>query len=502
VSIEFEWNNNVTCHFTKEKLPVDSLGRSEQASYLTDYLSLYKNDSYVLNLNSEWGSGKTYFLKRWANSIKDKHPVIYFDAWSNDFHNEPLTLILSEIIQQLKSLIKGPGKKDKIDGLFNKAGNVLKATAPELAKGLVKALVKVDIDDVSERIEATQTENSLANTFSSATKNILNLHKQQQVSVIELKQTIEQILQDVICKDNIDDKKRWSPLYVFIDELDRCRPTFAIELLEIVKHIFSMKQVIFVIATDTGQLQHSIKAVYGSGFDSTRYLGRFFDRSFTLSQPDLYDFIKTLPNINTLFERIIETNDLNIIDWDEELIINFIAILFEGFGVDLRTVSQVIERIASILIHNKGEQSVIWLLLLETIRVFSLEAFNALITGNIYDHDNSTHEYFFIPMNDKSKSKLDKVLITPELSSNWTRSGLDNVTIQHNQQQRTLKTRTVKYDAYTLNKLIMLAVNFYSTSPPDYISSLDINIFDLYFWKTQGDLKRYQKYIEVAAKLA
>ena len=67
------------------------------------------------------------------------------------------------------------------------------------------------------------------------------------------------------------------PLVVIIDELDRCRPTFAIECLERIKHVFAVEGVVFVLGVYCDQLAESIRAVYGQGFDSHGYLGKFID---------------------------------------------------------------------------------------------------------------------------------------------------------------------------------------------------------------------------------
>ncbi|MGZ8364256.1 MAG: KAP family P-loop NTPase fold protein [Caulobacteraceae bacterium] len=80
------------------------------------------------------------------------------------------------------------------------------------------------------------------------------------------------------------------PFFVLIDELDRCRPTYAIELLEQVKHLFDIDNTIFVIATDGDQLAHSISAVYGEQFDGKRYLLRFFHRHYRFEKRDLKSF--------------------------------------------------------------------------------------------------------------------------------------------------------------------------------------------------------------------
>lgn len=84
------------------------------------------------------------------------------------------------------------------------------------------------------------------------------------------------------------------PLFVLVDELDRCRPSYAISLLERVKHLFEIDNVVFLIATDTRQLRHSIKAVYGSEFEGERYLKRFFDRTYQFPEPRLADLVEAL----------------------------------------------------------------------------------------------------------------------------------------------------------------------------------------------------------------
>lgn len=71
--------------------------------------------------------------------------------------------------------------------------------------------------------------------------------------------------------------ERGNRLVIFIDELDRCKPTFAIQLLERIKHYFSNDQITFVFSVNTTELQHTIKQYYGTDFNATRYLDRFFD---------------------------------------------------------------------------------------------------------------------------------------------------------------------------------------------------------------------------------
>lgn len=84
------------------------------------------------------------------------------------------------------------------------------------------------------------------------------------------------------------------PIFILIDELDRCKPTYAIELLECTKHLFSTEGVYFIFATNTEQLCHTICKVYGDKFDARNYLRRFFDLEYSLFQPNYHDYAQSL----------------------------------------------------------------------------------------------------------------------------------------------------------------------------------------------------------------
>ena len=56
---------------------------------------------------------------------------------------------------------------------------------------------------------------------------------------------------------------------IVIDELDRCRPSYAVEILEMAKHLFSVDRVVFVLSINRDQLAHSVKVLYGSDFGRT-----------------------------------------------------------------------------------------------------------------------------------------------------------------------------------------------------------------------------------------
>lgn len=82
----------------------------------------------------------------------------------------------------------------------------------------------------------------------------------------------------------VSKQKTIQPLIFVIDELDRCRPDFALEILEVIKHFFSVLHVHFVLGVNLNALEYSVKARYGADFDASSYLRKFI--SFSLYLPD------------------------------------------------------------------------------------------------------------------------------------------------------------------------------------------------------------------------
>ncbi|UAA40372.1 hypothetical protein KIH87_08575 [Paraneptunicella aestuarii] len=530
-ALDFAWHSaSLECKFTGDELPKDTLSRAEQAKFLTSYLMTHRDDSYVLNLNSEWGAGKTYFLKRWANTLREKYPVVYIDAWANDFHNEPLYLILGEVITALCDL-KKDNEKEKLKKSLTKASiDVVKSVTPVIAKGLVKKLTGTDIDklfdgsdeeqnssasppqsqptsnETGKNDEAKSPNNDISPDMSQkATEALLKLHVEQQDSVKTLKAQIKHVLENITSQENSDDILRQAPLFVFVDELDRCRPTFAVEMLEMVKHIFSIPQVIFVIATDTTQLQHSIKALYGSGFDSERYLNRFFNRSFTLNNPDLKAYVATQPAAQTITNRLIDTNALNIVEWEEATAQQFMACVFESLALDLRTINQVLERVSGICAHYPEEEGILIVLLLEAIRAFSQESYDRIVEGRIRnsEHDKIT-ELFLTKLNRQYQNlSIDTHDPWPLIKKNKRWNPIIYENLYMHPKKRISVTSPVHFDSYpnSMKQIIQQLLAIFGKLPmtqQDQVSYLTAYLHAL----RRNDNQRFHRYIMTASNLS
>lgn len=338
------------------EFPEDSMGRAGHAQHMTQFLiKKGLETSYVLNLNAKWGTGKTYFLRRWVAEIEDLYPTVYIDAWSSDHSDDPLLSVVSEVRKTLHALRNMTELEAE---LFKGVAKAVKAAAPAVVKAVLKGQLKkwggVNADDFMGLMSA----DDLADTGAKLVKEAINAHNESTQGVIKIKESIQSWLSEVV-----QENTRQYPLFIFIDELDRCRPTYAIEMLETIKHIFDMKNVVFVVATDKEQLQHSIRAIYGAEFDSRLYLDRFFTRTITLTNPSRTDFISRKFNGSDTFCNFAKNAD-NFVYMDsgegyKSDMIELLSGIADGFNWPLRTVNLWLDRLEAALIISPRKMDII-----------------------------------------------------------------------------------------------------------------------------------------------
>lgn len=329
--MDFSWDDelNQDAMGFPALFPADCLERALFAKNLTSFLtSEGANRSFVLNLNAPWGSGKSYIINRWAITLKQhKHSVVYFDSWKHDHSENALACLLSEIKNQMID-----GFSDGLDrDMQNLKGAVKKASGKTLeimmnaGFELLKSQTGIDFNTKPEEFS------------------LMIDHAGQKIKKIEeFKQGLSKLILDRNNAAKVDSN---TTAFVFIDELDRCRPSFAIEVLENIKHLFEIKNLVFVIATDTEQLQHSIKSIYGDGFDSQKYLSRFFNRSIALPTPDLASFLSTNKDYGNHFPKVPKEPWILPYQFVEDDFIDVFSSLATHLKVDLRTVERILDQL-------------------------------------------------------------------------------------------------------------------------------------------------------------
>lgn len=283
----------------------DALDRNADLNSFCQLLS-HLNLMNSIALDGRWGSGKTFFVKQCALLINAKNSLsnidkdiaeyilkvtkessffegltdnnllaVYFDAWENDSNEDPVLALIYRIVQQLDLKTNG------FD--LNHLAHVLCAIG----------------DAISGR--------SITNVFECLNeRNFLDEIRKHN----DLETTIKSFFEEVLFE-------KAERLVIFVDELDRCRPSYAVRLLERIEHYFINDRITFVFSVNLEQLQHTIKNFYGNDFDACRYLDRFFDLRLSLppiNTTKYYNYLNLSNNIvgDRVLMRIQQTFNMSI----------------------------------------------------------------------------------------------------------------------------------------------------------------------------------------------
>lgn len=354
----------------------DKLERWKDAEFLISYLAnKYQQNStsnekgsFVLNINAQWGYGKTFFLNHLSEDLKARDfPVVVFNAWENDFSDDPFIAFISALESELTPFLKrSKTAKHYLKATYDVGKKLITPSVPFLLSVLSKKLTNYSKEELQELLNETEESDNTQNeqdeedgdtdivstVIAKAAEQSLKKHNSRISCIKEFNTNLSKLI------NHIDRNLKLNlPLFVIIDEVDRCRPNYAIELLENIKHIFGIPGVFFIIATDSEQLCHSIKSIYGVNFDSARYLKRFFDQEYTFPDPDDHLF----PNY--LFEKYNLSSSSNffcplINDFcvDNDPNKEMFAIYSKFFKLSLRDQEQCCELISTIHITYNNQQ--------------------------------------------------------------------------------------------------------------------------------------------------
>jgi len=254
----------------KENLFQDDLfERKDYAEQLTGYLDRLKKGA-VLAIDAPWGEGKSWFGRNWAVDLELKdYRVIYLDAFQQDYVEDPFLLIASEITEILKDEDTNSQKLKK------NAASVMKAIMPVGMKVLLNLAGRVTLGSANLSQELTEAIQEAGENATDATQKWLEEkieeYSEDKASLKGFKEALE-----TFCGEQS------KPVIFFVDELDRCRPTFAVRLIERIKHFFDVPNLIFVLLLNREQLENAVKGVYGQETDAATYLSKFVHLFFTL----------------------------------------------------------------------------------------------------------------------------------------------------------------------------------------------------------------------------
>lgn len=253
-------------HLYRKALPTsdtpfenDIFGRKLVAEQLTQYIDRL-NDGAVIAIDAQWGDGKTWFANEWQKQLKTTdRKTIYIDAFKHDYIEDPFVMIAAELNKVFE--------KDEPE-----ISKTLLENGKKVCKLILPAASKMITGYLSEKI-GENTIDELGDLFNEAASKAidkqLDEYEKNQESIEHFKKTLNELA-----------KKQPNPIVIMIDELDRCKPTFAIKMIERIKHFFDVPNVVFVLFINRIQLEAAINNVYGC--DARAYLGKFINLWFGL----------------------------------------------------------------------------------------------------------------------------------------------------------------------------------------------------------------------------
>lgn len=290
---------------------------------------LTKPTPYVLLLEDRFGMGKTHFSTRFASFLRESMiDAVYFSAWENDYMKNPFISFSAEILKY-----------------FQKSKTAQKDKFVETTKTICRLIVNITKSTTLSagiNLFGNQIESSFdMDKAVSAVEDFIGNFTQKDDFLINFKKTLKSFIKE------LPNHK----LVIIVDELDRCRPDYAMKTLEIIKHFFDIEGLFIIVPTNERSLQKSVKALYGIDDENEKeslyesYINKFFNEKLSLFKPDYLNLTKNLITTESVKHLIgngqmVLTEKYNSL----EVLQNKIAQFAENYKLSIREVKKVCDK--------------------------------------------------------------------------------------------------------------------------------------------------------------
>jgi len=333
---------------------------------------------FVLALDSPWGSGKTVLVRMLEAELKRQdYGCIYFNAWQVDYVTDPLVALVSSIDHlEIGESAAAASFKDHLKKVRRVTSLVAKRTAVAAAKALT-----VGVLDLEEEIEAAAAE-----LTGESVNDIVEAFQKESSLLDKFRAELEAAIKQ------LPSAGKKQTLVFFVDEIDRCRPTFAIELLERIKHLFDVPNILFVLSLDKQQLEASIAAVYGQDINAAEYLRRFIDLEYVVPSTRAKQFVESLFSRFGL-EEIFKKRTHHELQYDRANTIEFFTTLAEAVPLSLRAQERCFTRLRVVMDQTPENHYLhpVLVVVLIILRSVEPELFARLCRGQATAHDVMTY---------------------------------------------------------------------------------------------------------------
>ena len=298
-------------------------------------------------INAPWGMGKSLFadaIKEYLSENYEEINTLYVNSWKMDFYDEPMKALIAEMSED----------------------NIITVESTEKAKNFLKNCGKIFFGKI--------LKNFLLKRFNLNDKDIEEIKSffnGLDTSELEDYKNYKKLLEEF--KDTLSKEER--PKIIIIDELDRCRPDYAIQLLEIIKHIFDVKNIIFLFLINREQLESIVSTIYMNSNLSNKYFEKFYDVELNLPEVNYEELSEPEFQVVNYFKEY--RVDKNNFSENRDLVIQKIFLdiafviknnlYFENNDISIRSIKKLLKKfniLKDSLIEKEKEQYILMLSLI------------------------------------------------------------------------------------------------------------------------------------------
>ena len=354
-------------------------------------------------IDGGWGTGKTEFCQKLIRLMEQQqlnYQPVYIDAFRSDHSGEPLLALLAEIIKACTPEDTDGQPSEKRKNITRNFSKVAKFGIKTALNAGFRYLFKQGMDELVDEFRQDgsneQEVKNAAETVTDVAAKITDYTIDETVEAL-LKEQIEAEKNLETLKDYLKGLAANKPIILFIDELDRCRPDYAVDMLEVIKHVFDVENVKVVLVTNTKQLRAAINHRYGAEVDAQKYLDKFLKYSFALPDKvvDRYEEGRALVTVE-YFKKLIQGSRMHgelrdLIEKRE--VLNFISDMVERSNLSLRETERLVRFLEIYHSLSGGLGNFSWQYLLLRITGVFIFCFYPNLIDNINKNRTNAREF-------------------------------------------------------------------------------------------------------------
>jgi len=370
---------------TLEKPTFDTQDEFKRKPIAENIIRLLTSDINLspMVIDGGWGTGKTEFCQKLIRLMEQQqlnYQPVYIDAFRSDHSGEPLLALLAEIIKTCTPEDTDGQPSEKRKNITRKVARAAGFVMKTVAKAAVGHVLKQNLENLEEGMsqiinDEQEAKNAAATVAGAATT--LASHSID----VTIDATVEALLKEQIeAEKNLETLKAClkelaagKPIILFIDELDRCRPDYAVDMLEVIKHVFDIENVKVVLVTNTKQLCAAINHRYGAEVDAQKYLDKFLKYSFALPEKVVAQTEQDRVWVSIHhFEQLIKGRDIGGVLFSGHRVMECINEMIKRNNLSLRETERLVRflEIYHSLSHGFGVRNELPTLWLRVVGVF------------------------------------------------------------------------------------------------------------------------------------